>query len=288
VISNASASIMLPSSRALRAAARSPSTHSASSARSALSLAATPQRYLFGPADCAVNGGAQQLVRRGHVHELPGALLQSLELPHNEPATISDRQAARLWNLPVAPQLPRCTAFALGLDRRHRVADRLHPTPSDQVTPGLAEPPKVGAELAGVGEPSPLGGLVEGEGLDHVGHGSAEQPKAHPLRRVKGDSLDRDSVKPDPTGVRCAASTICPARSRISTFSPHGPRLPIGVRRGSDGVDRLAGCSNVEAAGAEGPGPAANTQIEGEPARDQADVRAGGRCAGKDSTTGGN
>jgi hypothetical protein len=49
----------------LVAAARNPSTQSASSARSALFLAATRQRYLFGPADCAVKGGKEQVVWRG-------------------------------------------------------------------------------------------------------------------------------------------------------------------------------------------------------------------------------
>ena len=75
-------------------------------------------------------------------------------------------------------RLSLCAAFALCLDRGHRVADRVHPAAGDQVTPGLAEPPKVGAELAAVGEPGPVGGIVEGEGLDHVGHRAAQQPEA--------------------------------------------------------------------------------------------------------------
>ena len=70
-------------------------------------------------------------------------------------------------------------------------------------------------------------------------------------------------------------------------FLPQGPRLPIGVRRGSDGEDSLAGCGNFEVNGAKGPRPAADAQVEGEPASDHADVRAGGRCAGE-STAGGN
>jgi hypothetical protein len=49
-------------------------------------------------------------------------------------------------------------------------------------------------------------------------------------------------------------------------FLPHGPRLSIGVRRGCGGVDGLAGCGNVEVEGAEGPGPAADAQVEGESA----------------------
>src|SRR5688572_6982115 len=49
--------------------------------------------------------------------------------------------------------LSLCAAFALGLDRGHRVADHVHPAAGNQVTPGLAEPPKVCAELAAVAEP---------------------------------------------------------------------------------------------------------------------------------------
>jgi hypothetical protein len=58
--------------------------------------------------------------------------------------------------------LSPCAAFALGLDRGNRVADSLHPAAGDQVTPGLAEPPKVDAELAAVAESGTVGGLVEG------------------------------------------------------------------------------------------------------------------------------
>ena len=65
-----------------------------------------------------------------------------------------------------------------GLDRGHRVADGVHPAAGHQVTPRLAEPPKVGAELARLGEPGPVGGLVEGEGLDHM------RPRAAPRRAV--------------------------------------------------------------------------------------------------------
>jgi hypothetical protein len=74
----------------------------------------------------------------------------------------------------------------------HRVADHVHPAAGHQVTPGPAEPPKIGAELAGVGEPGPVGGLVEGEGLRHVWHRAAEQPKAHPARRIQDDGLNGD------------------------------------------------------------------------------------------------
>jgi hypothetical protein len=68
----------------------------------------------------------------------------------------------------------------------------------------------------------------------------------------------------------------------------HGPRLSIGVRSGSGGEDSLAGCSNVEVEGAEGPGPAADAQVEGESAGDHADVRTGSRCASEGSAAGGN
>ena len=71
-------------------------------------------------------------------------------------------------------------------------------------------------------------------------------------------------------------------------FLPHGPRLPIGVRRGSGGEDSLAGCGDVEVEGAKGPGPATEAQVEGESAGDHADVRTGGRCAGEGSTADGN
>jgi hypothetical protein len=72
-------------------------------------------------------------------------------------------------------------------------------------------------------------------------------------------------------------------------FLPHGPRLPIGVRRGSGGgEDGLAGCGDVEVEGAKRPGPAANAQVEGESAGDHADVRTAGHCAGEGSTARGN
>jgi hypothetical protein len=71
-------------------------------------------------------------------------------------------------------------------------------------------------------------------------------------------------------------------------FRPHGPRLPIGVRRGCDGENSLAGCSNVDVEGAKGPGPATEAQVEGESAGDHPDVRTGGRCAGEGSTADGN
>jgi integrase len=40
------------------------------------------------------------------------------------------------------------------------------------------------------------------------------------------------AVKPDPTGVQCAANTICPARSSISTFSRYLLLATTGLRRG--------------------------------------------------------
>jgi hypothetical protein len=64
-------------------------------------------------------------------------------------------------------------------------------------------------------------------------------------------------------------------------FLPHGPRLSICIRRGCGGEDSLAGCGNVEVEGAEGPGPATDAQVEGEPAGDHADVCTGGRYAGE-------
>jgi len=70
-------------------------------------------------------------------------------------------------------------------------------------------------------------------------------------------------------------------------FLPHGPRLSIGVRRGCGGVDGLAGCGNVEVEGAEGPGPAADAQVEGESAGEHADVCTGSRCSSEGSAAGG-
>jgi hypothetical protein len=63
----------------------------------------------------------------------------------------------------------------------------------------------------------------------------------------------------------------------------HGPWLSVGVGRGCGGVDGLAGAA-MSRSRAEGPGPATNAQVECHPARDQADVRADGRCAGDGST----
>jgi hypothetical protein len=95
----------------------------------------------------------------------------------------------------------------------------VHPAVGDQVTAGLAEPPKAGAELAGVAEPGPVGGLLEGKVSITCGTGPRSRRK--PIRfggsRVTVSTVT--AVNPDPTGVRCAARTICPARSRISTFS---------------------------------------------------------------------
>ena len=65
----------------------------------------------------------------------------------------------------------------------------------------------------------------------------------------------------------------------------HGPWLSVGVRRPRLRRRRRSrGCGNVEVEGAEGPRPATNAQVEGHPARDQANVRADGRCAGDGST----
>jgi hypothetical protein len=69
---------------------------------------------------------------------------------------------------------------------------------------------------------------------------------------------------------------------------PHGPRLPIGVRRGSGGEDSLAGCGDVDMEGAKRPGSATEAQVECESAGDHADVRTGDRCAGEGSTAGDN
>src|SRR5215213_8422743 len=151
-----------------------------------------------------------------------------------------------------AGRLSLCAAFALGLDRGHRVADRLHPAAGDQVAPGLAESPKVGAELTAVAEPGPLGGLVEAEGLDHVRHRAAEQPEAHPTRRLQGDGLDGDSCQTGSDSAAVRGEHHLTSAFEDLDFLTHGPRLSIGVRSGSGGEDSLAGCSNVEVEGGRG------------------------------------
>jgi len=95
-----------------------------------------------------------------------------------------------------------------------------------------------------------------------------------------------DSRQTGPDGGAVRGQHHLPSAFEDLDFRPHGPRLPIGVRRGSGGEDSLAGCGDVELEGAKGPGPATEAQVEGESASDHADVRTGGRCAGEGSTAG--
>src|SRR6476659_3568411 len=69
--------------------------------------------------------------------------------------------------------------FRLGSDPRERLRHGALPGPRDELAPPAPNAPQVGAQLAPVLELRPAIHLPQFEGLEHVRHRTAHQPKGH-------------------------------------------------------------------------------------------------------------
>ncbi len=114
-----------------------------------------------------------------------------------------------------------------------------------------------------------------------MGIAAAEPPEAHPVRRVQGDGLDGEHCQTGPHDGAVRRQHHLPTTFEDLDFLPHGPRLPIGVRRGSGGEDSVAGRGDVDVEGAKRPGSTTEAQVERESAGEHADLCTDGRCAAR-------
>src|SRR3989442_607751 len=154
---------------------------------------------------------------------------------------------SRSARTPISAPLPlwrrlaaRGAPFRLGSDAGKRLRHGALPRPRNELAPPAPNAPQVGAELAAVLELRAVLRLPQFEGLEHVRHRAAHEPKGYALRSLESDRLHGRG------GQTGAERREVPREDHVGAVLDHvelrapRPRRPPPVGRGGDVEHGLA------------------------------------------------